>query len=98
MGQLPGKGLQAPKRNGLDSGLGPAYPSDKTMASWESIPESQRPFQRRLMEVFAGFVEHADYQIGRVIDEIEQMGQKENTVIFFIWGDNGSGAEVRMAP
>jgi arylsulfatase A-like enzyme len=66
---------------------------DSTMASWESIPESEKPFQRRLMEVFAGFVEHADYETGRVLDAIEQMGLKENTMVIFIWGDNGSSAE-----
>ena len=42
-----------------------------SMASWDSIPEAEKPFQRRLMEVFAGFAEHADYNAGRVIDEIE---------------------------
>ena len=66
---------------------------DSTMASWESIPEAEKPFQRRLMEVFAGFVEHADYEVGRVLDAVEQMGQKENTMVIFIWGDNGSSAE-----
>ena len=35
-------------------------PRDETMASWDSIPEAERPFQRRLMEVFAGFVEHTN--------------------------------------
>jgi arylsulfatase A-like enzyme len=68
-------------------------PRDSTMASWESIPESEKPFQIRLMEVFAGFVEHADYEIGRILDAVEQMGQKENTMVIFIWGDNGSSAE-----
>ena len=63
------------------------------MASWESIPEDERPFQRRLMEVFAGFTEHADYNAGRIIDEIERQGKLDNTLIFYIWGDNGSSAE-----
>lgn len=66
---------------------------DKTMASWESIPETEKPFQRRLMEVFAGFAEHADYNAGLVIDEIERQGKLDNTLIFYIWGDNGSSAE-----
>ncbi|TNF44598.1 MAG: arylsulfatase, partial [Cytophagales bacterium] len=68
-------------------------PRDSTMASWESIPESQRAFQIRLMEVFAGFVEHADTQVGRVIDALEVLGEKENTLLIYIWGDNGSSAE-----
>ena len=68
-------------------------PRPASMASWESIPESEKPFQRRLMEVFAGFTEHADYNAGRVIDEIEKEGRLDNTLIFYIWGDNGSSAE-----
>lgn len=66
---------------------------DKTMAAWESIPEAEKPFQRRLMEVFAGFTEHADYNAGLIIDEIEKQGKLDNTLIFYIWGDNGSSAE-----
>jgi arylsulfatase A-like enzyme len=68
-------------------------PRPDTMPSWDSIPEDQKPFQRRLMEVYAGFVEHADYHAGRVIDEIEQEGKLDNTLIFYIWGDNGASAE-----
>jgi arylsulfatase len=68
-------------------------PRPESMASWESIPESEKPFQRRLMEVFAGFAEHADYNAGRVIDEIEKEGKLDNTIIFYIWGDNGSSSE-----
>jgi arylsulfatase len=63
------------------------------MASWDTIPEAEKPFQRRLMEVFAGFTEHADYNAGKVIDEIERQGKLDNTLIFYIWGDNGSSAE-----
>ncbi len=63
------------------------------MASWDSIPEDEKPFQRRLMEIFAGFAEHADYNAGKVIDEIEREGKLNNTLIFYIWGDNGSSSE-----
>jgi arylsulfatase A-like enzyme len=65
----------------------------KSLAAWDSIPEDEKPFQRRLMEVFAGFSEHADHHAGRVIDEIERQGRLENTLVFYIWGDNGSSAE-----
>ena len=68
-------------------------PRPASMASWDSIPEAERPFQRRLMEVFAGFTEHADYNAGRVIDEIEREGKLNNTLIFYIWGDSGSSSE-----
>ena len=68
-------------------------PRADTMASWDSIPEAQRPFQRRLMEVFAGFVEHVDAQVGRLVDGLEEMGVRDNTIIFYVFGDNGSSAE-----
>ena len=68
-------------------------PRAETMASWDSIPEAERPFQRRLMEVFAGFVEHTDAQVGKLVDGLEQLGLRDNTIILYIWGDNGSSAE-----
>ena len=45
------------------------------------------------MEVAAGFTEHVDVQVGRVVDEIDKLGYGDNTLIFYIWGDNGSSAE-----
>jgi arylsulfatase len=68
-------------------------PRPATLASWDSIPEVEKPFQRRLMEVFAGFTEHVDAQVGRMIDEIDRLGYGENTLILYIWGDNGASAE-----
>lgn len=68
-------------------------PRDPTMTAWDKIPESERPFQLRLMELFAGFVEHTDSQVGKLIAGMEEMGVRDNTIIFYIWGDNGSSAE-----
>jgi arylsulfatase A-like enzyme len=68
-------------------------PRHETMASWDSIPEGEKPFQRRLMEVCAGFTEHVDVQINRLFDEVDSLGYGDNTLIFYIWGDNGSSAE-----
>jgi arylsulfatase len=45
------------------------------------------------MEVYAGFTEHVDAQVGRVVDEVERLGYGDNTLIFYIWGDNGASAE-----
>ena len=45
------------------------------------------------MEVYAGFVEHVDVQAGKVVDELDRLGIRDNTIIFYIWGDNGSSAE-----
>jgi arylsulfatase len=68
-------------------------PRNKTMPSWDSIPEAQRPFQLRLMEIFAGFVEHVDVQAGKVIAELERQGVRDNTIVIYIFGDNGASAE-----
>lgn len=66
---------------------------DETMAAWDSIPEGQREFQTRLMEIFAGYVEHTDHEVGRLIEGLEARGVRENTLVFYIFGDNGSSAE-----
>ena len=66
---------------------------DPALAAWDDIPEDQKPFQRRLMEVAAGFAEHADVQAGRLLDEIDDLGYGDNTLVFYIWGDNGSSGE-----
>ena len=66
---------------------------DETMQGWDNVPEEQRPFQRRLMEVFAGFVEHTDAQVLKLVDGLEKRGLRENTLVIYVWGDNGSSSE-----
>ena len=68
-------------------------PRPGTLAAWKDIPEDEKPFQRRLMELFAGMTEHADTQAGRLVDELERLGIRDNTLIFYVWSDNGSSAE-----
>lgn len=68
-------------------------PRPETLAGWEAIPDDEKPFQRRLMEVFAGFTEHADTQAGRLLDALDDLGIRDNTLVFYVWGDNGSSAE-----
>ncbi|MAF40249.1 MAG: arylsulfatase [Cyanobium sp. ARS6] len=68
-------------------------PRHPRLASWDSIPDHQKPFQSRLMEVLAGFAEHTDHQVGRILAEIERLGYEENTLVVYIWGDNGSSGE-----
>ncbi len=45
------------------------------------------------MEVFAGFAEHTDHEIGRMVDFLQSIGELDNTIIVYIAGDNGSSAE-----
>jgi arylsulfatase A-like enzyme len=68
-------------------------PRDPSLAGWDSIPEEEKPFQSRLMEVAAGFAEHVDVQVGRLLDEVDALGYGDNTLVFYVWGDNGSSSE-----
>jgi len=61
--------------------------------AWEDIPENERAFQERLMEVYAGFLEHTDVQVGKLIDELEARGIRDNTLVIYIFSDNGASAE-----
>ncbi len=66
---------------------------DPTLAAWDDVPEEQRAFQRRLMEVYAGFMEHTDQQVGELLQGLAERGLEENTLVLYIFGDNGSSAE-----
>jgi len=68
-------------------------PRPEGIPAWEDIPESERPFQERLMEVYAGFLEHTDAQVGKLIDELEALGIRDNTLVLYIVSDNGASAE-----
>ncbi len=62
------------------------------VAQWDSLDEERRRLYARMMEVFAGFVSHADAQIGRVLDHLEAAGELDDTVIVLV-SDNGASAE-----
>ena len=61
--------------------------------AWDEMPAQLKPVLEREMEVYAGFLEHTDYNVGRVIDAIEELGILEETLIYVIIGDNGASAE-----
>ncbi|RYZ42838.1 MAG: arylsulfatase [Myxococcaceae bacterium] len=58
----------------------------------EATPEQQR-FYIRLMENYADFLSHADHEVGRVLETLQDLGEKDNTLVMYIIGDNGSSAE-----
>lgn len=63
------------------------------LPAWDSFgPDAQRLF-RRQAENFADYLEHCDHEVGRLVDCLEQGGELENTLFFYILGDNGSSAE-----
>ncbi|MFK5854851.1 MAG: arylsulfatase [Bacteroidota bacterium] len=68
-------------------------PLAESMQKWKDIPTSQREFQTRLMEIYAGFLEHTDVQYGKIVDEIERQGMLDNTLIIYINSDNGPSSE-----
>ena len=68
-------------------------PRDEAFAAWDDVPEKLKPFYARQMEVYAGFSENADHNVGRVIDAIDELGELENTLVLWIWGDNGASME-----
>ncbi len=60
---------------------------------WDELNTDEKRIAARGMEAYAAALAHADYQVGRVIDAIEEMGELENTLVIYIMGDNGSSAE-----
>src|SRR5208337_3722757 len=63
-------------------------PRDPAFPAWDSLTPVEKAFYARQMEVYAGFQENTDYQVGRVVQAIEAMGQADNTLILYIFGDN----------
>ena len=68
-------------------------PRHAEIPAWDDMPEALKPALEREMEVYAGFLEHTDHHVGRVIDAIDEIGVLENTIIYYILGDNGASAE-----
>jgi arylsulfatase A-like enzyme len=81
------------KRNWGSFALTRAHRSACRDHGWDDMPEELKPVLARQMEVYAGFLEHVDHHVGRLIDAIEHLGILENTIIYYIIGDNGASAE-----
>ena len=65
---------------------------DPDVQEWAKLPADERKLYARMMEVFAGFCEHMDHHVGRLIDFIDHLGELDNTLIMFI-SDNGASSE-----
>jgi arylsulfatase A-like enzyme len=61
--------------------------------AWNAVSPDMKPILAREMEVYAGFLEHTDYHVGRLIDTLDKLKELDNTVIYYIIGDNGASAE-----
>ena len=60
---------------------------------WDSLTADEKKLFARMMEVYAGYLEQTDYNAGRVIQAIDDLGLTNNTLVFYICGDNGASAE-----
>src|SRR5512147_2768594 len=65
----------------------------KEIPAWDEMPEALKPVLRRQMEVYAGYMEYTDYHVGRIVDMLEKLKILDNTLIYYIVGDNGASAE-----
>jgi arylsulfatase A-like enzyme len=61
--------------------------------AWDEMPEALKPIMRRQMEIYAGFLEYTDHQIGRLIDGLKKLTVLDDTLVYYILGDNGASAE-----
>lgn len=68
-------------------------PKPEAIKDWDKLSADEKKLFARQMEVFAGFGEYADFQVGRLIQAIEDLGQLENTLVFYEVGDNGASGE-----
>lgn len=71
-------------------------PKPSDIKDWEKLSADEKKLFTRQMEVYAGFAEQTDYEVGRLVSTIKQLGIMDNTVIIFIAGDNGASAEGQM--
>jgi arylsulfatase len=66
------------------------------ITAWDDMPDELKPVLAREMEVYAGFLEHTDHHVGRLIDAIDDLGVLDDTLVYYIVGDNGASAEGTM--
>ena len=61
--------------------------------AWDTISDEMKPVLTRQMEMYAGFLEHTDHHVGRLVDALEDLEILDNTLVYVIIGDNGASAE-----
>ncbi len=84
-------------RDRSSSGIVPANTQltqrSQGIPAWDSFNAEQKQLFAYMMEVYAGYLSQTDYNVGRVLDAIAQLGQLDNTLVIYIVGDNGASAE-----
>lgn len=85
------------KRLGVVPQSAKLAPKPPDIKDWDKLSADEKKLFARQMEVFAAFGAHTDYEIGRVVKTIEELGELDNTLIMYVVGDNGASAEGGMA-
>jgi len=88
--------LERQKKLGLVPKTTTLAPKPADIRNWETLSADEKKLFTRQMEVYAGFAEHTDNEVGRLISSVEELGIMDNTLIIFIAGDNGASAEGQM--
>jgi len=81
------------KKMGIVPASAELTPRPREIPSWDSQTPDQKRLEARQMETFAAFAEHTDEQVGRLVAALEEMGELDNTLLYYIVGDNGASAE-----
>lgn len=68
-------------------------PKPEGIRDWDTLSADEKKLFARQMEVFAGYGEYADTEVGRLVDTLEDLGELDNTLVFYVIGDNGASAE-----
>ncbi len=68
-------------------------PKPESIKDWDQLSENEQKLFAVQMETFAGFTEHTDNEVGRMVDAIDEIGELDNTLFIYIMGDNGSSGE-----
>jgi arylsulfatase len=94
MGIVPERAELSPINPYLDQTgpTGESWPEVDTVRPWESLSDDEQRLFRRMAEVYAGFLSHADHELGRLLDYLEESGQLENTLVVLA-SDNGASGE-----
>jgi arylsulfatase A-like enzyme len=94
--QLREQTLERQKKLKLVPTTTPLTARPDSIPAWESLSADQRKLYARMMEIYAGYLEQADYNVGRVEQSIADMGLRDNTLVIYIVGDNGASAEAGL--
>jgi len=68
-------------------------PRPDIFPAWDSLDDEAKKLYTRQMEVYAGYQANADFHVGRLLDAVEELGDMDNTLILYVWGDNGASME-----